>query len=151
MLFNYNPANNNDLYKADILRIADRDPILFRDMNDTASQKTFFPKNGEMNILSVALLDMEARKVKYKSIYSSIIDYDIDELMNSDIIDQYPFLFQNSSKKGIYLKAKLAKSFLEILKTSNATNFRQLSNPEIQNMNAILSEMQGISPELYRQ
>ena len=120
LLFEYDPKVNKDLLKADIIRVANVDNIMYLDWKEEKIIKRLYPDNLDNNLIKIAYKDIKEKITKFTAYYEALLSMSFEETANYWLIKNNPSLFKNNVKKEIFYSNVVAKNFLEILKNDKA-------------------------------
>lgn len=120
LIFKYNPSYNKDLRWADILRVSMIDSIYYLDFKwEKSSSILTWIKIWKDNLISISTEDIKIKLKKYNKLYKVIAKMKLSDIRWFDYITNFQDLFNNETKKDIYLKNIIIKSFLDILNNTN--------------------------------
>jgi hypothetical protein len=122
LLFSYNPQYNSTLLHADILRIATINSITFVSTNTPSSfvkisGGTSRSKKDIFHLLQIGQLHIKKQLGQHQLLFEDLIKNRVEDLNGSNLIENYPFLFVNDSKKDIFLKNRLAQELAKIFES----------------------------------
>ncbi len=153
LVFGYDPAHAHDLVNADYIRLSTVGSILSVDptagdaidriLGTTPIKATIQP-SPNAQLFSVALDTIRVKKIQLADAYNAILKTKMDDIRGKYLIDSYPLLFVNDSKKNIYYKNRLM-SELDDLVTSDAKNARV----RVEEIKTILAIVQDDSLYMY--
>ena len=123
LLFVYNPEYNDQVRNADLLRISTIDKIYYFDAKNE-NKKPLVSSNIEKEskeLFKILNSDLEDKFKIYNKLSNQVISITQSPNINwTSLIENYPFLFLNDTKKDIILKNNLSQNILNFIKSSNS-------------------------------